>query len=432
MAGIVTVPGVDDAVEISVGGDAGTSFTLARLRDGRVLGWGTSSFGQIGLGVTTDRVTTAMPYAMGRGAIQVAAGDAFACARKWDGSVWCWGGNASGQLGVGTTVTARTPVRVPSLSNVAFIEAGATHACAILADQTLACWGANSSGQLGDGSTTGRLVPTAVPGLTLVNGVDGGGAHTCAVLTSGAVRCWGSGTDGRLGNGATTASSSPIAVTGIADAQRVSASRAHTCAVLAGGGVRCWGDNTDGQLGDGTTTDRTTSVAVAALAAQTGVDVVTGGGHTCATLAPGIDTWCWGRNASGQVGNGSAGADVLVPYETIGLASGRITVGDTHSCVATSNTLEAQCWGLNFAGQVGDGTQTNRSTETDVVTLTDVHELTAGDSFTCARRGSGDVRCWGDNDAGELGDGVTDHPCDSSAIAGDQDCSMTPVMVALP
>ncbi|MDA3033791.1 MAG: hypothetical protein O3A28_02035, partial [Actinomycetota bacterium] len=178
-----------------------------------------------------------------------------------------------------------TAVGSDNLSAQASITAGRNHTCALLATGAVKCWGHNASGQLGDGTTTDRLTPTAATGLASgVTAITTGRNHTCALLATGAVACWGYNPDGRLGDGSTTDRHTPTAVTGLpSDVTAITAGTEHTCALLGTGAVTCWGNNASGQLGDNTTTDRHTPTAVTGLPSD--VTAITAGTeHTCALL----------------------------------------------------------------------------------------------------------------------------------------------------
>jgi alpha-tubulin suppressor-like RCC1 family protein len=195
--------------------------------------------------------------ALGNTVAEVATGDHHSCARKDDGTLWCWGTNDDGELGDGTKTAHPTPVQVTALGNaVAGVAAGFAHTCAIKNDGTLWCWGRNDRGQLGNGTTIGSASPVKVTALgTTVLAVSAGITHTCARRTNGYAYCWGANENGELGSDAPNDSSTPLQVTAVvlgSIVEEIAAGADYTCARNANGAVYCFGANTYGQLGDGT------------------------------------------------------------------------------------------------------------------------------------------------------------------------------------
>jgi alpha-tubulin suppressor-like RCC1 family protein len=206
-----------------------------------------------------------------------------------------------------------------------------------------------------------------------------------------------------------------VAVRGLSGATALAAGNAHICALLQTGTVQCWGRNESGQLGDGTSGgSRATPVAVRGLSGVTAL--AAGSAHTCALLQTGT-VQCWGLNDNGQLGDGTT-ANRATPVAVRGLSGvTALAAGGAHTC-ALLQTGTAQCWGSNFSGQLGDGTTTDRLTPAVVSGLSGVTALAAGWDHTCAVLQTGTVQCWGSNFSGQLGDGTTTDRLTPVAVSG--------------
>jgi alpha-tubulin suppressor-like RCC1 family protein len=387
---------------------AGYRHTCALTTSGRVKCWGHNGYGQLGDGTISQRTAPVDVVGLASGVTAIAAGGWHTCAVTAGGGVKCWGENSYCQLGDGTITQRTTPVNVVGLANgVAAVAVGWYHTCALTTGGGVKCWGYNAYGELGDGTTAGSSTPVDVVGLASgVTAIAAGTYHTCAVTTGGAVKCWGYNLVGQLGDGTTTSSSTAVDVVGLASGVAAIATGAwHTCALTTSGGVKCWGDNPYGQLGDGTNTGSSTPVDVVGLA--TGVtSIATGGYHTCAVAAGG-GVKCWGYNSHGQLGDGTT-TRRWTPVDAVGLASGAAAVdaGYRHTCALTAGG-GVKCWGYNVFGQLADGTTTQRTAPVDVVGLaTGVTSIATGGYHTCALSAGGGVRCWGWDGYGQLGLGT--------------------------
>ena len=177
----------------------------------------------------------------------ISMGGEHGCALLVDGTVWCWGKNNDGQLGNGTnTAFIASPVQVwagatTQLTGVSGLALGQRHSCAFKQDGTVWCWGSNLEGQLGLSESGIKKYATLVTQLySSASGLSGGQTSTCAVVSGDSIYCWGAG------------NATPAAVPNIFTAKAVGLGGFHACAVMQGKTVQCWWNNTYGQLGDGT------------------------------------------------------------------------------------------------------------------------------------------------------------------------------------
>jgi alpha-tubulin suppressor-like RCC1 family protein len=336
----------------------------------------------------------------------VAAGDRFTCALDAEGYAWCWGHNAAGQLGDGTTTARSRRVAVLGDRRYVTLSAGADHACAIDEADRAWCWGANATGQLGDGSTTASTEPTPVAGDHAFTVLAAGGSYTCALDDAGLAWCWGGNEFGQLGDGSDDDREEPAPVAGGKTYVAITAGGGHTCAIADGAvaSAYCWGWNDAGQLGDGSNDSTTSPTLVvggpwSALAA--------GGLHTCGLDASLDDRIrCWGWNGLGQLGDGT-GIDSNVPVEAVGGRFTAVTAGAGHSCGLGRNTGGwAWCWGHGTEGQIGDGTPLSAWEPVAATGARQYSVISAGGGHVCALAATG-LWCWGDNTAGQIGDGTT-------------------------
>lgn len=280
--------------------------------------WGENAGGQLGLGRTGGRMCTAGPTCEpapleveGVDAIvDIAAGERHTCASDPEGEAWCWGANATGQLGDGTTDPHTTPQAVTGLHGVVRLASALATVCAVLDDASLVCWGANDKGQLGTGERdmSAHPEPARVPDLAGIVDVALAAAHGCAVDTDGRVWCWGASIGGVLGS-ATAATQPPREVAGVKHAVEVTVGLGHSCARNRAGEVWCWGSNAYGQLGRAPADAephpepaRVEGIPDPAIALAAGDE------HVCALLDDG-NVWCWGSNALAALAQGALDSD---------------------------------------------------------------------------------------------------------------------------
>ncbi|HBI25862.1 TPA: hypothetical protein DDX30_03695 [Candidatus Wolfebacteria bacterium] len=365
--------------------------SLALKSDGTVWAWGHNTTGQLGDGSTTQR-TTPVQVSTLTGVTSIAAGAAHSLALKSDGTVWAWGVNTSGQLGDGSTTQRTTPVQVKGVGGTGFltgviaIAAGQSSSLALKSDGTVWAWGSNTNGQLGDGSLIQRTTPVQVKGvggtgyLTDITAIAGGGIHSLALRDDGTVWAWGYATYGQTGDGVPSGwRTTPVQVKGVGGTgfltgvTAIAAGYHHSLALKSDGTVWAWGWNQYKQLGDGTQVSRSTPVQVVSI---TGVTAIFAGQYHALALKSDETVWAWGANGSldtddksptylqyfsdGRLGSITAG-DQGTPIQTPGLVGvATIGAGEQHSLALKSDGT-VWAWGVNWNGQLGDGTQTDRT-----------------------------------------------------------------------
>ncbi|WP_181234164.1 RCC1 domain-containing protein [Enhygromyxa salina] len=325
------VYGVLPLVQSATAIAAGAYHTCAVLASGTVTCWGQNTDGQLGLGHLQDigdneDIDTLIPLDFGDSIQSVTAGSSFTCALSVIGGVYCWGGNAYGQLGHGNLspigdneIASNANSFVQVGGAVSSLRAGAHHVCASMVAGGLRCWGHGSSGRLGYGNTNNigdDELPSAVSlkyGGEVIPVVAAGSSHTVALHPnsgSAQIRGWGSNSYGKLGVGSTVNHGDGVgpleAIAGVSGTVvTVAASNNQTCALFDDGALGCWGANSAGQLGLGSTQhlgdDELPSSAAKLSFAAPVVQIAMGFDHTCVLLDD-QDVHCWGSNAYGQLG----------------------------------------------------------------------------------------------------------------------------------
>jgi alpha-tubulin suppressor-like RCC1 family protein len=251
---------------------------------------------------------------------KVSVGREYSLALKKDGTVWSWGENSSGQLGINNTTDQSTPVQVVGESGVGFLEniidisAGTDHSIALQDDGTIWVWGENADGQLGNGGTTDKITPIKVTGITNVIEISAGWGYTHIVKSDGSIWSWGSGSSGELGIGTTTQSSIPVQVKGVGGTGflgniiDVSTGEQHILALKNDGTVYSWGSGGSGRLGNNASTNRNTPVKVV-NETNTGdllnIQKISAGYNHSMALAQDGSLYVWGNNDAGQLGIGT-------------------------------------------------------------------------------------------------------------------------------
>jgi alpha-tubulin suppressor-like RCC1 family protein len=363
--------GCDDPVRLGVG----QSHTCVVTENGNVYCWGTNYFGQVGQRASNAYVRP-VKVTLPAPAAQVVAGSNFTCARLVDGRAYCWGHGGDGALGdgpdphedcdVGGPDCSPDPVQVSLPAGTLAMELGAGQrfACARLDDGSVACWGSNGSGQVGNG-TAG---PTDVPTPTRVLAPSGetgalagaialsvGYENACVLRGAGQPWCWGQNYRDQLGSGSSIIPTPERWRAGVA-LRTISVAWQSICGVTYPGVLVCMGDNNGGQLGLGDVTP-TTSADPVMPTWGTAIGYTDGGAyHRCVV---GWDNMarCVGGDEHGQLGDG-----VSVPPDTCAYAHpcattpvavdlGPVSDLDTYSEVTCAIAADGvYCWGPSGGG----------------------------------------------------------------------------------
>lgn len=307
-------------------GNAGSSTLHAFAPNGTWYSWGRNADAEI-LPSTDPAFETGWdnmvypPYANSPAPLSVASGQYFTLLLQSDGKVLAWGRNVYGQLGNGTTTAHYDhTTEVSTLTNVTQIDPGRDHALAVESDGTVWTWGENSYKQIGDGTTTVRTTPYQV---TISNVVDAAASfHNLVASSDGSVWAWGKNASGQLGDGGSTNQGAPVQVKGVggtgtlANISKVGIGRDHSYALKTDGTVWAWGRNASGQLGDGSQTNRSTPVQVVGLSNVTQLCKLSSDGNFSAAIKSDGTVWTWGVNTYGQLGTGNT-TDQLLPAQVL-------------------------------------------------------------------------------------------------------------------
>ncbi|HEY6853806.1 MAG TPA: Ig-like domain-containing protein [Gemmatimonadales bacterium] len=335
---------------------AGTQSTCALTTTGAAYCWGDGQYGQLGNGSTSLQPTPVL-VSGGYRFQQIAVGYGHACGVVVGGDAYCWGYNSNGQLGDGTTNPDSFPVAVAGGHTFTSITTGAYHTCGLVGGYAY-CWGYNYFGQLGNISTSDVWTPVAVAGPLFSSPLQysqlrAGGYHTCGVSGGGAV-CWGWGGYGQIGAGDTSWWTRPAGVLGgnftfVA----VAPGTFHTCAVQSDNTAKCWGGDGSGQLGDGSSSNQVSAVSLWGNPQFS--QIASGAAHSCALQPVTGTAYCWGYNPYGDLGVAATAVADSVAGPVLGAPPFvAITGGDSHTCGLTAAGI-AYCWGLNASGQLGNG-----------------------------------------------------------------------------
>jgi alpha-tubulin suppressor-like RCC1 family protein len=265
---------------------------------------------------------------------------------------------------------------------------------------------------------------TTASAAILFRQISVGYDHTCAVTPDDRAYCWGSSQWGQLGNGTNEGpetcnsgpcSSRPVAVLGGLRFRHVNAGGQFTCGLTTDGRAYCWGRNGEGELGIGAISPLSVK-PVLVTGGRTFIQVRAGQGHACAITSSNV-AYCWGVNFEGQLGDGTTTGRPAPVRVLGGLLWRQLSGGSRHTCGITT-TSGTYCWGSNQFGQLGTGTGASRLKPAAVAGEVVFRQVDAGFAHTCAVSTADLAYCWGSSNSGALGDGTLDPRPTPTAVAG--------------
>jgi alpha-tubulin suppressor-like RCC1 family protein len=283
----------------------GRDHTAAIKTDGTLWIWGRNNFASLGINNGDSKLTPVTTFAGGTNWKQVACGDFYTTAIKTDGTLWIWGRNNNGQLGINNTADRSTPVTTfLGGTNWKFVNCGREFTSAIKTDGTLWNWGRNAYGQLGISDTANRNTPvTTFAGGTNWKSVACGEVHTAAIKTDGTLWVWGRNSYGQLGININTTVNRITPVTTFAGGtnwKSVACQFRNMAAIKTDGTLWTWGANNVGQLGINNSDDKITPVTT--FSGGTNWKQVDCGGNSTAAIKTDGTLWGWGFNNFAELG----------------------------------------------------------------------------------------------------------------------------------
>lgn len=364
--------------------------------------WGYNIYGALGTnnaGVNT-RSTPVTTFAGGNNWKSVSSGDQHTAAIKTDGSLWVWGNNGNGQLGInnGAGTVVSTPVTTfAGGNNWKSVSCSGASTMALKTDGTLWAWGSQGIGILGNNNPFVGNVLTPI--TTFAGGNDWkeismGNSHAAAIKTDGTLWIWGGNSSGCLGINATGGGSRSTPVTTFAggnDWKYVSCRLHHTAAIKNDGSLWVWGSNSSALLAGNDAILYDKSTPVTTFLGGNNWKSISNGSSSCAhVMAVKTDgtLWGWGRNLEGQIGINITGISTITPVTTFagGNNWNSVSCGGFHTlAIKTDGSLWV--WGFNSNGQLGlnlDGSTNDRRTPVTTFAGSNTWNTVAGGNYHSA------------------------------------------------
>ncbi len=347
---------------------------------------------------------------------KVAAGKDHTVAIASNGTLWAWGNNSLGQLGIGTAVTStNVPIQIGTAQNWYQVSAGNGYTIALrnssglFANKQLWAWGKNNAGQLGDGTFIAKNTPVQIGTSQTWVDISAGFDHTLAIQDSGSqlvsgnrtLWAWGGNDHYQLSDNTTTNSNVPTNSSPSINWSKVAAGNGYSIARKTDGTLYGWGWNHIGQCGVNSTAVNITGRFQIGVDTEWSTNFSAGGGHVLATLNNGW-LYAWGYNSNGQLGIGSDTNQIQPLYVNSGFD--KIASGGSHS-IALSTSGVIYTFGNSNYGQLGLGATLTANIPT-ITSASNWSKVISGQFHSLAINSDGTLWSWGRNDMGQLGDGA--------------------------
>jgi len=356
--------------------DVSSTHTLALMNNGTVWAWGLNNQGQCGINITNDTkiITGPIQVSSINDVKAIASGGSFSIALKNDGTVWTWGDNRYGEIGIGVPAMLTSadsypyPTEVQGLYDIIAVDAGDQFAMALKNDGTVYTWGYNGDGALGNKRLAGFnsyvSSPIEVDGPRNVKAIYAGPFNAMALTKDGKLWAWGHASyilGERQINMTSSANSTPGIIPGVVDAQSVTIGEQHAAFLKNDGTVWTWGNDWRGTLGNGSSlyhgmpSDFSyTPIKVSGL---TNIIAIYAGAEHLIALKDDGTVWGWGGNNYGQLGDGTKddrNKPIKIPVSNVVM----ISAGGLNTMAMDNNGI-LKMSGDNTYGQLGDGTFAN-------------------------------------------------------------------------
>lgn len=332
------------------------------------------------------------------GTTGIDGGDNFTAVLMYDGTVWTFGADGSGQLGNGAGDATNVPMQVTGLSNVCQIACGQLHCLALQTGGRIKSWGEGGEGRLGNNDTGDEPSPVFVVNTRLTNAiaVSAGESHSLALASNHVVWAWGSNGEGELGIGRFSGfEDTPTNSNNGSSTTQINAGRRNSYALKTSTLYGC-GNNERGQLTEGDPQSSFVSIEGGISEAASGYEFV---------VARKLDkVWTWGENQDYQLGTNSP-TFRPTPAQVGGISNvTAVAAGRNHSMALRSDGT-VWCWGKGANGRLGNGSSSNRSSpvQASATGFSNTIAIAAGYEHSMAITSDGSVWTWGRNNNGQLG-----------------------------